>query len=161
MQRPQITGTSMTVTDDTGEVLLELSPQELVSFTPPLQPTTVNPGFYDRLEASTWRHGTQWYDREMDWIRDLRNAGSIWLADYFKVLLNGVFVVGAEMMGRQGMKNESAYPRYRKAFRKFVKEHHRSPPPLGVYSDYSDLSCDEFLETLEPSSYMIARLAYA
>lgn len=160
MQRPQFTGTSMTVKDDTGEVLLHLSPQELLSFTPPLQPTTVNPGFYDRLEASTWRHGTQWYDREMDWIRDLRKAGFNLLADYFMVLLNGVFVVGAEMMGRQGIRNESAYPRYRKAFTKFLKEHHRSPPPLGVNADYTDLDCDEFLESLEPNSYMIARLVY-
>ena len=159
MQRPQFMGMSLTAKDDAGRVLVEVSQSELMSFTPPLQPTIVNPGFYERLEASTWRHQTHWYDKEMDLIRGLRNADHVLLADYLQLLLCADFVVAAEMMGRHGLKQLSAYPKYREAFKKIEKNHHRSPPLPGNYSEQIDRNCDEFLESLELGSYMVTRLA--
>ena len=159
MQRSQFLDMSLTVKDDAGQVVAEVSQEELVSFTPPLQPTIVNPGFYNKLEASAWRHQTHWYDREMDSIRDLRSEGLVRLADYLELLLYADFVVAAEMMGRQGLRNRSAYPQYCRVFKRFVKNHRRSPPLPGNYGEQVDLNCDEFLESIELGSYMVTRLA--
>ena len=94
----------MSVKDDAGKELVYLQ-EDLVSVQLPLQPAFVNPGFYPRLDARTWRHELtgSWYDKALAAQDELRRGGNPYAADSLEVLMYGTFVKAAEQMGRSGV----------------------------------------------------------
>lgn len=150
---------SLSIKDDAGKELAVLGRDKIVSVQLPLQPALVNSSFHPVLDGKVWRHEmTPWYNGELAMLKKLRRYDS-YVADSLKVLLYGIFAKMAEQMGRRGLWEKSAYPKFCRLFKEFGGRYGSMPMRPGFDLCPVEVSSPaDYLEHIDVNSYMLWRL---
>ena len=162
------------ITDpESGEQLMDIPSEDIVSFESPLSPIQFN-DITAIKRAHYLRHKTSWYDKHLKTLRQNgRNA-----SDYYQLLIYGVFVKSLEGYG------EVALPKTKQARQRFddcwsnVMNSRKHPPLETLYLwkvmwdggfgfthsfdkdvHFPAKSADEFLSSIDTMSYLKARFA--
>ena len=145
------------------EVTLSINPEDLVSYTLPLQPAVMNLQHVRRLTAKDWRHReTNWYDEEHKFLARLSQEKPDYgqLVAEMRLLLYAVFVKEAEVRSSGRKLLTSSRKHFIQEYDSFRQKWGRDPTlPSADMSTNLAQNPGDYLRSVNTWSYFVLRMA--